>query len=121
MSSRPPTMDRETAGEPDWSAPGAALIIAAYEGDLTRVHEAIIYGAGVDYIDPATGLTALHIAVGTNDLALCRLLIEQCGAAIRPDRSGRWPTVIAAQCQADAALSEYILWKEEASIRTLPS
>lgn len=59
-----------------------------------------------------TGLSPLHLAVGMNNLVLTRYLIEQAGAKIRPDRSGRWPTVIAAECEVSEAMSDYIVEQE---------
>jgi ankyrin repeat protein len=66
-------------------------------------------GADIDSVHDQTGLTALHIAVGTNNLALTRYLIEDAGARITPDESGRWPTIIAAECGVDEILSDYLL------------
>jgi Ankyrin repeats (many copies) len=62
---------------------------AAYIGNLERVREALASGFSVDAADPDTGLTALHIAAGTNNLALCRMLVEEYGAPFGPDKFGR--------------------------------
>ena len=94
------------------SPENAALIRSAFDGDLDGVKAALAKGADVNAIDPSTGLAALHIAVGTNDLELCRYLLEEAGAAIVPDRAGRWPTLIAAQCHAGEALCDYIVERE---------
>lgn len=91
------------------------LLQAAYTGDLEAVFKAIESGADIDAVHEQTGLTALHIAVGTNNLALTRFLIEQAGARLGPDRSGRWPTVIAGQCGVDEILCDYIV-EEEAKL-----
>jgi uncharacterized protein len=117
MSDEPPIAGLESPGEPERSMPPApALIVAAYRGNLARVKDALKEGADVDFVDPATGLSALHIAVGTNDLVLCRYLIDECGASIRPDRSGRWPTLIAAQCRVSDELGDYIAEKEASAL-----
>jgi len=84
------------------------------DGNPDAVKRALGYGVSVNAIDPATGLTALHFAVGLNDLALTRFLIEHCGAAFGPDRFGRWPTLVAAECGVDDELSDYIVAKEAA-------
>lgn len=94
----------------DWK-----LLQSAYTGDLTGVRDALAAGANVDVVHEQTGLSALHIAIGTNNLALTRYLIEEADAAIGPDRSGRWPTIIAAECEVDTILSDYIL-EQEANI-----
>jgi len=88
----------------DWQ-----LLQAAYAGDLTGVRDAVKAGADVDSVHEQTGLSALHIAVGTNNLALARYLIEEAKARVGPDESGRWPTIIAAECGVDEILSDYLL------------
>lgn len=85
-----------------------ALLRATYDADLDGAVAALESGAEIDFADPATGLAALHIAVGTNQLALARLLVEDWGATIGPDGRGRWPTVIAARGRVDDDLSDYI-------------
>lgn len=89
-----------------------ALLKAAYDADADSVIAALEGGAEIDYGDPESGLSALHIAIGTNNLPLTRLLIEDWGAAIKPDGRGRWPTVIAAQCRVDEDLSDYVVEAE---------
>ena len=61
---------------------------------------ALEQGADVATVHEQTGLTALHIAAGTNNLPLAAILIEDWNAPFGPDRFGRWPTVIAAECKA---------------------
>lgn len=88
------------------------VIHAAYVGRASLVQRALAKGADVNHIDPETGLCALHIAVGANDLLLCRVLIDECSAAFFPDRFGRWPTLIAAECEVGDELSDYIVEQE---------
>lgn len=70
------------------------------------------------YFDPIkdhherTGLTALHIAVGINSLPLVRYLVEVENAPFEPDKLGRWPSAIAAECGASEELCDYIVEKE---------
>src|SRR5277367_3896990 len=52
----------------------------------------------VDFVDDATGLTALHIAVGTDSLRTAKFLVER-GASFLPDKRGRMPTTVAAECE----------------------
>lgn len=92
------------------------LLKAAYAASLDGVIDALNEGANVDAVDDETGLAALHIAVGTNNLALTRMLIEDWEATIKPDGRGRWPTVIAAQCRVDENLSDYMV---EAEVKAL--
>jgi hypothetical protein len=93
-----------------------ALLRAAYDADINGAVAALEAGADSDFADPDTGLAALHIAVGTNQLALVRVLIEDWGATIGPDERGRWPTVIAARSRVDDDLSDYIVEAESGSL-----
>jgi uncharacterized protein len=88
------------------------LLGAAYAGDLGGVDTALAQGAAIDAAHPETGLMALHIAVGTNNLPLVRYLIEERGAPFGPDGFGRWPTLVAIECHADDELSDYIVEQE---------
>lgn len=94
-----------------------ALLKAVYDADFNEAVAALEAGADIDFADPDTGLAALHIAVGTNNLALTRELIEEWGAQIAPDGRGRWPTVIAARSRVDDDLADYIV---EAEGKVLP-
>ena len=49
----------------------------------------------IDDVDEMTGMNALHIAVGRNNLDMAKLLIES-GIKIIPDGEGRMPSLIAA-------------------------
>lgn len=86
---------------------------AVWVGDIRSVRK--LYADGADPNRMSTvGLTPLHTAVAMNDLPMTRVLVEECNAAFGPDRLGRWPTVIAAQCRASGALSGYIFEREAA-------
>lgn len=93
-------------------APDRALLRAAYDADTKGVIAALEDGANVNAVDPVTGLSALHIAVGTNNLPLTQILVEDWEAAFGPDAHGRWPTVIAGTCRVDEALADYIVEAE---------
>nr|WP_208394397.1 ankyrin repeat domain-containing protein [Pseudochelatococcus lubricantis] len=82
---------------------------AVYDADNRKAVAALKQGVDVNAMDPVMGLTALHIAVGTNNLALTRILVEEWGAEIKPDGRGRWPTLIAARCRVDTDLCDYIV------------
>lgn len=88
------------------------LLQAAYYGRLKEAVAALQAGAEVDTVHEQTGLSALHLAIGTNNLALARYLIEDAGAKIGPDRSGRWPTLIAALNKVSEEFSDYIVEAE---------
>ncbi len=90
---------------------------AVSNGDLTSLVRATLDGADLNVFDSATGLQALHIAVGTNNLLMVRYLAEQCGVTFGPDRSGRWPSVIAAECKVDELVSDYIVEAEAAYLK----
>jgi hypothetical protein len=93
----------------------ADLLRAAYDGDLEAAKTALAQGADVAKSDEQTGLCALHLAIGTDNLPLARYLIEEANAPIVPDGFGRWPTVIAAECCVSEDLCDYIVEKEAAA------
>ncbi|KAB2884143.1 MAG: ankyrin repeat domain-containing protein [Albidovulum sp.] len=84
------------------------MLACAYRGETDKVLAALAAGADVDMVDAPTGLSALHIAVGTNNLKLTRALVEQYRAGFFPDRAGRWPSLIAIECDVDEDLADYI-------------
>jgi uncharacterized protein len=98
--------------EPEFGTPAEAFRRAVQAGDIPGTRGALQRGADVNEFDAATGLAALHLAVGYNDMALARVLIEEGGAAFFPDRFGRWPSLIAAENRVDDELSLYIVEKE---------
>src|SRR5690606_14411742 len=93
-------------------APGVAFRQAVLASDFAAIRRALQRGANVNEIEQATGLAALHLAVGLNDLEMSRFLIEECGAGFFPDRFGRWPTLVAAENRVDDELADYIVEKE---------
>jgi hypothetical protein len=98
----------EPQARPERPTPDQQLLFSAYGGDLYGIQGALKLGADINAVHPETGLSALHIAVGTNDLPVCRYLIEQCHAAFFPDRFGRWPTLVAAECGVSDELGDYV-------------
>lgn len=109
MAAQTPQPGRDRSGSHDANGP---LLKAAYAADSAAVIAALEEGADVNAGDPVTGLTALHIAVGTNNLPLARILIEDWGASFGPDGKGRWQSVIAAECRVDDRLADYIVEAE---------
>lgn len=96
------------------------MLAAAYDGDSEAVAKALAAGAPIDMTDSETGLSALHIAVGTNNLALVRNLVEKHNASFFPDKFGRWPSLIAAECKVDDDLSDYIVEQEARYLKQHP-
>lgn len=88
------------------------LLQAAFDGNLTRASEALARGASIDTTFEDTGLTALHIAVGTQNLRMVRMLVEHHAAPFGPDARGRWPSLLAATCKASDELCDYVLEAE---------
>ncbi len=88
------------------------LLSAAYNGDAAAAIAALEEGADVGARHAETGLTALHIAVGTNNLPLARLLIEDWESPFVPDGYGRMPSIVAAECCVSEELCDYIVEKE---------
>jgi hypothetical protein len=56
-------------------------------------------------------MTALHLAVGRNNIRLARALV-QAGAKFIPDGQGRMPSTIAAELEVDEELQDYIVEAE---------
>lgn len=80
---------------------------AAERGDEAAVKQLLESGAAIDIADAETGLTALHLAVGRNKLDVVKYLVNQ-GASFIPDRYGRMPTTIAAECEVSEELCDFI-------------
>lgn len=118
MTDEPREQSDPTADRKDKPAHGQdrVLLQSAYAADPKGVFDAIMAGADVNAADPETGLTALHLAVGTNNLGLVRTLVETFHARFQPDALGRWPTLIAAQARVDDALSDYIVQAEAKAV-----
>lgn len=98
---RPLLADRSRFAEDD-------MLACAYRGENDKVEAALAGGADIDMVDAPTGLCALHIAVGTNNLKLTRALVEKYRAGFFPDQAGRWPSLIAVECDVDENLADYI-------------
>ena len=109
------TAKTTTADSAGTARTNADLLQAAHQNNFGAVRDALSRGADVNSVHGQTGLTALHLAIGNNNLPLTRYLIEEAGATIGPDRSGRWPTLIAAQCSVSEELGDYIV-EEEAKV-----
>ena len=112
MTDRPFDPAAQPDDQPERDSPERRLLVAAYGGDFHGIQAALKLGANINAVHPETGLSALHIAVGVNDILLCRFLIEKCAAGFFPDSFGRWPTLIAAECQVDEELSDFIVEQE---------
>ncbi|PZR85938.1 MAG: hypothetical protein DLM68_10380 [Hyphomicrobiales bacterium] len=83
------------------------LLEAVFYGNEKMVEMLLDFGVSPDAIDSVTGITALHLAVGRNDLDLARFLVER-GALFVPDKQGRMPTTIAAECEVSEELCDFI-------------
>lgn len=102
----------ETGGNVSTAHTQQAFLKAVYSADNLNAVAALKGGIDVNSTDPRTGLTALHIAVSTNNLSLTQILVEDWHAAFKADARGRWPTLLAAEAQVDDALSDYIVEAE---------
>lgn len=69
----------------------------------------------LNQIDPRTGMNALHIAVGRNNLPMTQMLVEA-GINFIPDNEGRMPSLIAALCEVSDELADYIAEAEEKAL-----
>lgn len=89
----------------------AEFLAAANAGDTRSVYNALNSKIDINKPDKDTGLTALHIAIGRNAFSAVELLIKN-GAAFVPDKLGRMPSVIAAECEVDERLCDLIVEAE---------
>ena len=88
---------------------GNALLGAAYENNIRYV-ENLLHARNappVDFADEHTGMTALHIAVGRDHLPLAQFLVKR-GAAFMPDKQGRMPSTVAAECEVSDEMCDFI-------------
>jgi len=88
----------------------AAFLEAVNIGDIERVRQLLASAAiDINYAEPGTGLTALHIAAGRNALAVLRLLVGtgRCDLGIR-DAQGRTAAVVAVTVGRDPAVGRYL-------------
>lgn len=65
---------------------------------------------------PGSGLTALHIAIGSHSLKMVKTLVEA-GAAFLPDNEGRMPSYIAAEMEVSEELADYIVEAERRALQ----
>lgn len=83
------------------------LFDAAYRGLTDEVRRSLEHRPDIDAVDDATGMTVLHVAVGRDHLELARFLVER-GARFLPDKQGRMPSTIAAECEVSEELCDFI-------------
>jgi ankyrin repeat protein len=86
---------------------GYLLLDSAYNGKSDDVVALLKDEAPVDTVDENTGMTALHIAVGRNNLEIARILVER-GASFIVDKQGRMPSTVAAECEVSEELCDFI-------------
>jgi uncharacterized protein len=87
---------------------GVLLLHCASYGINSFVRRLLDEGnAPIDFADETTGLTALHMAVGQDELEVAQFLVER-GAAFVPDRQGRLPSVVAAECEVSDEMCDFI-------------
>jgi hypothetical protein len=94
-----------------------AAFCGAFSGRIADLKGAFSAGLSVNAVDPKTGLGFLHIAIGTNDAAMTKFLVEEANVSFFADGFGRWPSLVAAECQVDVDLSDYVVTKEAAHLR----
>ena len=88
----------------------AAFLEAVNIGDLERVRQSLGNPAiDINYAEPGTGLTALHIAAGRNAVAVLRLLTatDRCDLGIK-DAQGRTAVVVAVTVGRNPAVGRYL-------------
>ncbi|GGE33622.1 hypothetical protein GCM10007276_08670 [Agaricicola taiwanensis] len=88
----------------------AAFLEAVNIGDIAAVRQALGNGAiDINYAEPGTGLTALHIAAGRNAVAVLRLLIGTGSCDLRvKDAQGRTAAAIAVTVARNPVVGRYL-------------
>jgi len=100
--------DPKSAGAPERDESlGGKLLDCAYNNGLKLAKSLLERQAPIDFVHLQTGLTALHIAVGRDHLDVAKLLVES-GASFLPDKQGRTPSVIAAECEVSDEMCDFI-------------
>jgi ankyrin repeat protein len=91
---------------------GAYLLHCILNNDAAYARELLDKGiASIDFRDDETGLTPIHVAVGTDNMTLAALLVER-GVKFVPDRKGRMPTTVAAECEVSDEMCDFIVEAE---------
>lgn len=88
----------------------AAFLEAANRGDLDKVRGFLADRAiDINYAEPGTGLTALHLAAGRNAAAVVRLLVGtgKCDYSIK-DAKGRTAATVAVVVGRNPAVGRYL-------------
>ena len=94
---------------------GQALLVAALNLDTAVVRELLLQGAPVNFRDPESGTTALHIAASAADVSTVEVLLEtnRCDHQIR-DKQGRLPSELAVVFGDSMKLGERLIDLETA-------
>jgi hypothetical protein len=88
-----------------------AFFKAVYRSDLPAVIAAYEGGQDLNEVDEATGMAAIHIATGLDDIEIARFLIEH-RARFFPDARGRWPSIIGIECKVSDEMLDLVLEAE---------
>lgn len=101
--------DNLTPAERERNRRNAILLEAANIGDLPRVRALVKEGVDINYAEPGTGLTALHIAAGRNAVAVVRFLVgtNRCDYQIK-DAQGRTAATVAVTAGRNPAVGRYL-------------
>jgi ankyrin repeat protein len=87
---------------------GSLLLYYAHFTDIYGIQQLLDKeSVPINFADESSGLTALHLAVGGDCVPLAQLLIER-GALFLPDKQGRMPTTIAAECEVSDEMCDFI-------------
>lgn len=88
----------------------ASFLEAVNIGDVDKVRQLLANPEiDINYTEPGTGLTALHIAAGRNAVAVLRLLAGtgRCDLGIR-DAQGRTAAIVAVTVGRNPAVGRYL-------------
>jgi uncharacterized protein len=95
----------------------ATFLEAVYQGDIESMRSFLKEDPScIKSVEKWPGLTALHIAVGCNNIEMAMALVEA-GAGFVPDWEGRMPSVIAAEMEVSEELADYIVEAESRALQ----
>jgi hypothetical protein len=88
-------------------SPQEVVDIIEARDDAAAVENLLIRGVNVNWVHPETGLPLLHYAVGCDRLETVKLLLRR-HADVGSDRHGRWPSILALQCECSDEVCDLI-------------
>jgi hypothetical protein len=87
--------------------PQKIVDIIEVRDDPSAVEKLLNQGVNVNWVHPETGLPLLHYAVGSDRIETVKLFLGR-HADVGPDTHGRWPSILALQCECSDEVCDLI-------------